>query len=372
MRRLLIVFLTTGLMAACTPRGTVIIDPAAASVGKVETLYIATTRGPDPETGEPFAFERSKETRYVRLGVAIPPDREPGKIDWPRPHAKPDPARDFLTTERDILPRPDAFRTQLAAEFRRRPAGKRDAIVFIHGFNMTFAEGAYRLAQLGHDLKLDSVLVHYSWPSRGHPLGYAYDRDSVLFARDGLQDVLEQVSAAGADHITIAAHSLGSLLTVETLRQMAPTRSSSGVWKKISGVVLFSPDVDVDLFHEEARAIGHLPQPFVIFTSKRDKALALSARLTGEKERLGNIDSADEVADLSVTVMDTTAFSTGVGHFDAADSATLLSILGKIATAGGVLEGDGRMGLLAGTVVTVRNATQIIMAPVAAMSGMSN
>ena len=89
-------------------------------------------------------------------------------------------------------------------------------------------------------------------------------------------------------------------------------------------------------------------------------------------ERLGNIDGADEVADLAVTVMDTTAFSTGAGHFDAADSASLLAVLGQIATAGGVLEGDGRVGLLAGTVVTVRNATQIIMTPVAAMSGMSN
>jgi len=372
MRRLIVIFLSAGLMSACAPRGTVIVDPAAASVGSVQTVYIATTRGPDPESGEPFGAGRSKETRYVRLGVAVPPVRGLGQIEWPRPHARPDPVHDFLATERDILSGPEAFRATLSQQFRHKPAGKRDAVVFVHGFNMTFAEGAYRLAQLGHDLKLDSVLVHYSWPSRGHPLGYAYDRDSVLFARDGLQDLLEQVSAAGADHITIAAHSLGSLLTVETLRQMASSRSSSALWRKISGVILFSPDIDVDVFHEQAAAIGELPQPFVIFTSKRDKALALSARLTGERERLGNIDGADEVADLAVTVMDTTAFSTGAGHFDAADSASLLAVLGQIATAGGVLEGDGRVGLLAGTVVTVRNATQIIMTPVAAMSGMSN
>ncbi len=364
-------FLFIALLTGCTPRGMVVIEPAAARTGVVETVFVGTTRAADPETGEPFGFGRSEETRFARLDVAIPPDREPGEIAWAPTARTPDLRHDFVATEQNMFEDRLAFRQELARELRRQPLGRREAVIFVHGFNTTFAEGAYRLAQLGHDLKLGATLVHYSWPSRAHPLGYAYDRDSVLFARDGLEDLLHEVAAAGADQIVIAAHSIGSLLTMETLRQMSESRHAP-VRDSIAGVILFSPDIDVELFHAQARAIGELPQPFVIFTSKRDKALALSARLTGERDRLGNIDSAEEVADLAVTVMDTTAFSTGAGHFDAAHSAVLLSVLGQITAVGGVLEGEGRVGFLAGSVVTVSNATQIIMAPVAAMSGLGN
>lgn len=369
MRRLCLALMIAGVTAGCIPRGAVTVDPAAARTGTVESVFIATTRAPDPRTGEPFGHGRSKQARYLRLDVAIPPEREPGTIDWPPARRAPDLAHDFVASAQEIMTGPAAFRAELARELRRKPAGRRDAVVFVHGYNTTYAEGAYRLAQLGHDLKLDAAFVHYSWPSRAHPLGYAYDRDSALFARDGLQTLLEQVAASGADQILITSHSIGSLLTMETLRQMALS-GRSDLLRKISGVVLFSPDIDVDLFHTQVAAIGKLPQPFVIFTSKRDKALALSARLTGERKRLGNIESAAEVADLSVTVMDTTAYSTGAGHFDAAASASLLLILSQIAAAGGILEGEGRLGFLAGTVITVRNATQIIMAPVAAMSNL--
>lgn len=371
MNRISFAVLTVALLTGCTPRGAVVIAPAAARTGAVETVFIGTTRAPDPESGEPFGFGRTEETRFVRLDVAVPPEREPGEIDWAPKGRAPDLSQEFVATAQDVFSGPEAFRTELARDLRRQPAGRREAIVFVHGFNTTFAEGAYRLAQLGHDLKIGATLVHYSWPSRAHPLGYAYDRDSVLFARDGLEDLLREVTAAGANRIVIAAHSIGSLLTMETLRQMSEPQDAR-VRDSIAGVVLFSPDIDVELFHAQARAIGDLPQPFVIFTSKRDKALALSARLTGERDRLGNIDSAAEVADLAVTVMDTTAFSTGAGHFDAAHSAALLSVLGQVAAAGSVLEGEGRIGFLAGSVVTVRNATQIIMAPVAAMSGLGN
>jgi len=357
-------------LAACEPRGTVRIDPAAAATGAVRAVFIGTSRGPNRETGEAYGPDRlnSGETRFVRLDIAVPPDRAPGEIAWPRQGRKPDLSKQFVATGQTDFADAGAFRAALRRELARQPLGHREAVVFVHGFNTTFAEGAYRLAQLGYDMRLDAALVHYSWPSLGHPLGYAYDRDSLLIARDGLQHLLDEVAASGADRILIAAHSLGGFLTMETLRQMAVggDRRLAG---KIGAVVLFSPDIDVDLFHAQVHAIGKLPQPFVIFTSQRDRALTLSATLTGQRDRLGNIQGAEEVADLQVTVMDTTAFNTGSGHFNAADSPMLLAILGQMATTSATLGDQGNVGLLSGAVLTVQNATQIILTPVTAMSG---
>ena len=357
-------------LAACEPRGGVVIVPGAAEVGTVETVFIGTTRAPDPETGEEFGKVRSQKPRYARLDVAIPPNRVPGEIAWPRERRAPDPATQFLATREVVYSGAPDFRADLGRAFVRNGRQGREAVVFVHGFNNTFAEGTYRLAQLGHDLDLKGELVHYSWPSRAHPLGYAYDRDSALFARDGLETLLREVEAAGARRILIVAHSMGSALTMETLRQIAIT-GQKRLLGKISGVALISPDIDVDVFRAQALRIGELPQPFVIFTSKKDRALALSARLTGQHDRLGNVTEVAEVADLKVTILDTTAFSSGVGHFTAGDSPALIKILSRLADVGDAFAADqtGRTGLLPGAVLTVQSATEIVLLPVTALSG---
>ena len=101
------------------------------------------------------------------------------------------------------------------------------------------------------DFRLPGIGVHFSWPSAAHPLGYTYDRDSVLYARDGLEQLLRQVSAAGPDRIILVGHSLGSMLVMETLRQME-IRSPAWAQRNLGGVVLVSPDLDVDVFRQQS------------------------------------------------------------------------------------------------------------------------
>ncbi|MDH5529891.1 MAG: alpha/beta fold hydrolase [Paracoccaceae bacterium] len=366
-------FVTTILIviatAGCEPRGEVVLDPTAGRVGTVETIFVGTTRGADAETGVEFSKTRSQTARFARLDVSIPPDRELGNISWPRPNRQPDAKSEFLAVNEVIYPGAAGFRADLARTLANEARGAREAVIYIHGFNNNFAEGAYRIAQLGHDLGAKGAFVHYSWPSRAHPLAYAYDRDSALFARDGLEELLSQVEAAGAERMLLVAHSMGAALTMETLRQMAIAKNHA-LLSKISGVVLISPDIDVDVFRAQARRVGNLPQPFIIFTSKKDRALALSARLTGQHDRLGNVTDIEEIADLKVTMLDTTAFSTGVGHFNAGNSPALLIILGKLSEVDDAFTGDqtGRTGLLPGAVLTLQNATQIVLSPVAAIS----
>lgn len=371
-RRIVAGLALVAVLAGCSTRGSVVVVPAAAATGTVETIFVGTTRSADPEAGTDFGIGRSAETRYARLDVAVPPDRQPGTIVWPQGRMRPDPHRVFLATAEHLYPDPAAFRADLSSVLLGERRGTREAVVFVHGFNSTFAEGAYRLAQIGHDLDLRGAYVHYAWSSRGHPLGYAYDRDSALFARDGLADLLRQTQAAGAERILLIAHSMGAALTMETLRQIAIS-GDRALLNRIAAVILISPDIDVEVFRAQAAGIGTLPQPFYIFTSKKDRALALSARLTGQRDRLGTIADIDEIADLRVTVLDTTAFSSGVGHFNAGTSPGLLTILGRLNEVDAAFARDraGRAGLLPGAVLTVQNATQIVLSPVTALSGMA-
>jgi esterase/lipase superfamily enzyme len=113
-----------------------------------------------------------------------------------------------------------------------------------------------------------------------------------------------------------------------------------------------------------------LPQPFVIFGSSRDRVLNISATISGGGDRLGNIDGVAKIADLKVTYLDTTAFNPGTGHLNLGENPALLKLFGGIVGIDEAFRADARsrVGLLPGLVLTVRNATEVVLAPVGAIA----
>lgn len=350
-------------VAACTPRGTMVVVPPETAEGPISTVFVGTTRG--LEGKGVFGGARSEELSFARYDVAIPPQRDIGEITYPVPR-RPNVSTDFVTTAQRLYGADAEFRGDLSRALRENG---REAIIFVHGFNNTFTEGLYRIAQLRHDLEMPGVALHYSWPSAAEPLGYVYDRDSALFARSGLEGLIRETIAAGATHVTLVAHSMGSFLTMEALRDIA--QEDGRVMAQVRGIVLISPDIDIEVFRMQARDIGTLPKPFVIFGSNRDRVLRLSALITGQQGRLGSLNDLEMIADLDVTYLDVAAFSKGSGHFVPGTSPALIRLLGRIGEVDEAFGNDaaGRTGLLPGVILTARNATRIILTPVAEITG---
>ncbi|MCC5987630.1 MAG: alpha/beta fold hydrolase [Pararhodobacter sp.] len=349
------------VLSACAARERVdfLQDPAAGA--ELHTVHVATTRGPDPEQPVP-GWSREEALQFGSYVVAVPPERRPGRISRPRGRQQLNPERHFtLTAQREL--NAAGFRSTVAHELSTLPAREREAVIFVHGFNTTFIEGVYRVAQLGSDLALPGVALHYSWPSLGAPLAYAHDRDSVLFARDGLQQMISETSSAGAPRIVLVAHSMGAHLLMETLRQMAIAGDRN--LSRIGGVILIAPDLDIDVFRSQARRIGPLPQPFVIVSSQRDRILQLSARLSGETARLGNLGDPTELAEFELTLIDVSAFSTRAGHFNIGNSPALIQMMTQLGVVDRALTADaaGVLPLLPATILTIQNATQVVLQP---------
>jgi esterase/lipase superfamily enzyme len=347
-------------LVACAPRGRFTAVPPDQASASEETIFVGTTRTLETEG---FGFGRADELSFMSYDISIPENREPGELSWPPRTRKPDSARDFLTAQQFVYSTPQSFRSAVASEVKRE--NLTSAVVYVHGFNVNMAEGVYRFAQMHHDLEVPAIAVHYSWPSRGSALGYIHDRDSATFARRGLEELLDEVAAAGVTEITIISHSLGASLTMETLRQIA-LEGDSKLIDRIRGVVLIQPDIDVDVFRSQARDIGQLPQPFVIFGSSGDRVLNISARVSGVGERLGNLSDVSRIADLAVTYVDTKNFAAGSGHMNLATSPALISLFGGIDDMEKAFVADekARVGLLPGIVLSVRSATEVVLTPV--------
>lgn len=350
------------VLAACTPRPVLAPFPQGVELGETAKVFTATNRalgatGPGPA--------RSDVMSYAQTTIAIPPQRSLGQIVTPRRRAA-DPNVDFLVAGSRRLADATGFEGALRRELRSRPASERDILIYVHGFNNTFAEGVLRMAQLTHDLDLNATPIHFAWPSAANPLGYERDRGSALFSRDALEGVITSAKGAGARRIIIIAHSMGSFLTMETLRQMDIAKPGR-VGRDVHGVVLISPDIDVAVFRTQARRIKKLPDVFAIFVSEHDRALQLSARLTGEPNRLGTLNDPAEIADLSVTIVNVSRFATGngLGHFVPGTSPELIEILSRAADVENAFSADaaGRTGLLPGSVLTLQNVTQFVLTP---------
>lgn len=308
--------------AACAPRATAMRaapDPAAT----IQPVFVATGRELH-KTGPIFGLARRDGLNYFRADISIPPTHATGQIEWPE--GVPDAATDFVVTGTQVYQSAD----RMLAEMRRKSAGT-ETLVYIHGYNNTLSEAMYRLAQIKTDFNFNMPGVLFSWPSAGDARGYIYDRDSVLFARDDLVGLLRQLTARPGDKVFLLAHSMGSQLTMEALRQIA-IGGDRHLLGRISGVVLMSPDIDPDVFQRQADAIGTLPQPFLIFITQVDRALSLSAFITGRKPRLGVIDSAAEVNRSDVQVIDFSALADGgaYNHYVPVTSPAAIEMLNAI------------------------------------------
>lgn len=359
------------LVNACAgrPVGVLVPNGTAAGATEVEVL-VATTRAPSPTPGVLYGGERAEELSAASIVVSIPPPatREVGQVQWPK-RLPADPSREFSTVS--VTPMTDVSQARTWVK-THLPASRR-VLVFVHGFNNRYEDAVYRFAQIVHDSGADVAPIMFTWPSRASVFDYVYDKESTNYSRDALEELLRRASSnPEISEVTIMAHSMGSWLTVEALRQMAIR--DGRVAAKIQNVILASPDLDVDVFRKQWEAMGDMKPKFTLFVSRDDRALGISSRISGNIERLGQVDPTQEpyrteFEKAGITVLDLTALKGGdrLNHGKFAESPEVVRLLGNRLIAGQtVTDADVGLGERVGAVAlgaaqTVGSAASIVV-----------
>lgn len=267
---------------------------------KDHKILIATTRSRTDTPNTLFDGERSSGRDFAQAVISVPATHVSGAIEWPTVLPG-DPTREMVPRSAGYLKDAAAFRKELRAELAARPPKQRSVMLFIHGYNTLFAEGLYRFTQVVHDADFPGVPVLFTWASRGDVTEYVYDLNSATVARDELQATLEDLAASGATQINVLAHSMGTWLLMETLRQMTPAQRG-----RINQVVLAAPDIDLDVFKDQMQRIGKLKSPLILLLSRDDRALGFSQLIAGGKARVGGYDDEAALAKLGAVVVDLT------------------------------------------------------------------
>ena len=293
-------------------------------------VFYATDRA---KTGDQAPNDRYGPGRgKLVFGVAdisIPRDHRMGTLEGPaiaKLEFREDPERHVVllaVAERDRT----SFFRELGGRIAASP--KRNALVFIHGYNITFAEAARRTAQLTYDLAFDGAPLFYSWPSQGNVPGYVIDANNTDWTATHLKDVLiGMAERSGADNIYVIAHSLGTHALVEAVEDLGRERPS--VRAKIREVILAAPDIDAEIFVRDiAPRIAAEGSGITLYASANDKAMIASRNLHGYP-RAGDSSRGILVARGVDTIDASGAGTDFVGHAYYGDSASIISDMFEI------------------------------------------
>lgn len=314
------------------------IAPAApGQVAATHRLLLATSRAKTQEPGVIFSGQRAPTLSFGFVEISVPAVHKTGDLERSPSPKVADPARYFAARRLGLYTSENGFEEELRQSIRQHDGR---ALIFVHGFNTSFGEAAFRMTQIVHDSGYEGTPILFTWPSAARVVDYIYDSNSATAARDGLEEMLRLVARSGATRIDIIAHSMGGWLTMETLRQLAIT-GDRDLGGRLADVVLASPDIDVDVFKGQMRRYGVPENSFVVLTSRNDRALDLSGFLAGNQPRVGGAIDAAELAQYGVVVLDVTDFSApgGLNHTKFAENPLLIRMLGE-----GLADTDGDSG----------------------------
>lgn len=200
-------------------------------------------------------------------------------------------------------------------------------ILFVHGFNTSWAESITTAAQLEADIGLDAKMVVFSWSSRESFLDYPGDEEQIAASVGDLCRLLIDIlESSQVSELHIVAHSMGARGAVAALKAIYKSAKRS-MLRKIVNVVYAAPDIEQHAMTRDylpVWAFAHLAT--TVYASNRDWAMWLSERFHGSP-RVGSIGKTIYIQPGIVTVDVSRVDKSAWGHSAIFDSRELASDL---------------------------------------------
>jgi esterase/lipase superfamily enzyme len=288
-------------LSGCLGDDSALTSPAASpgpGLSRDPRLLVATTRLP---VGEPlrkpwFGSQRSPDLIFAEARLTPPSGSLLGSGSW-------------------SIAGVEALDKSGAAQAFAQAALGRDLLLYVHGYRESFETAAASTVELSQGIRFPGATGLFTWPSAASTFSYVADRESAMWSRDAFEDLLAAMARTpSGGRIHIVAHSMGTLLTLETLRMLRGSGGESAM-ERIGAVVLAAPDIDIDLFARGLERLGPDARKITVISSTNDRALAVSSRLAGGIVRAGAADR-ERLEALGVRVADASEFGGGIINHD--------------------------------------------------------
>lgn len=306
-----------------------VVDVGLQKINRVVGILYKTVRRP-AVTSKNLSYSGDRDSaHYGAAEISIPHNRKIGEIARPfkigiwgfEIELKEEEGKHFKVKAITEMHREDWLHVL-------KNASSKEALVFVHGFNVEFQDALFRFAQIVWDLGYGGLPVLYSWASRGSVLDYPYDRNSALIGRIPFLELLGDLSAQGVTRVHILAHSMGNLLVLDALSTHTPPQPLG-----IDELVMAAPDIDVDQYKLIAPMARKLTKGMTLYASSADRALAISRKIAGKMQRAGDVIGDEPVLVDQVDTIDASVFGTdlmGLNHSHYATDRSILNDLKRL------------------------------------------
>lgn len=196
------------------------------------------------------------------------------------------PACNYEVTDIRQLPQ-RSFETSIAKRLSTNP--ENSALVFVHGFNISFTEAAQRTARMSYHLQYQGAPLFFSWPAQSD---YLKDEQNADYTVPQLVEFLQVVAEEStAENIYLIGSSMGCEPLCEALAKLKISRENMDRFKEL---ILIAPDINRSKFAEQILPKLHNTRAHItVYTSNRDDKLML-AHKKRFGVRLGDVvDSAE-------------------------------------------------------------------------------
>ncbi len=248
----------------------------------VMQVFFATDRQQtgDRHPARQFGAGRGPIT-YGSCEVSIPREHRMGELESPsllRLQFRADPNRHVVLLRTELAGREQFFPALSQAIAAR---GEKSALLFVHGYRVSFEDAARRTGQMAYDLAFAGVPMFYSWPSQGRLSGYMVDETNIEWTQSKLTEFLiDFLEGTEAEHVYLLGHSMGNrALTRAAAAVIANRPDLAG---RLREIILTAPDIDADVFRRDiVPALAAARTPVTLYASSNDEALRMSQRVHG-------------------------------------------------------------------------------------------
>lgn len=227
-----------------------------------------------------FGGKRS-DLQYGKIVVSVPYLHTLGEIERPsywRLEFSEDPNKHMMIQSLKKQNKEDFFK-----QMKERIAKNgKSAFLFVHGYNVSFADAAFRTAQITFDLRFTGEPVFYSWPSQASTTSYTVDEANIKWATYNMKNFLKDyLTKSEAENIYLVSHSKGNRGLTKALIELM--NENPALKSKITEIILAAPDIDAYVSKRDIapKMITKIGKPITLYVSSDDLALMASKKVHG-------------------------------------------------------------------------------------------
>lgn len=305
-------------------------EPKDDKGGKI-SLFFGTNRNDTGlnDTNDKYGDQLS-ELKYGICEVTMPKGHIQGEIErpvdlWVYEFPEKETRHVILKTISE-LSQQDFF-TTLFNSFNKLSV--KSAMVFIHGYNTSFADAARRTAQIAWDVPFNGIAGFYSWPSAGKTLQYLSDIEKADASISALEEFIEGlIEKTGVECLQLVAHSMGNRILTASLNNLSDKQELQETIHIIQQIILAAPDIDQDVFNSTILPrLSNVGTRRTLYSSDKDNALKWSENFRNNRPRLGDAGSDLFVKNGIDTIDASNIKSSGNNHSYIFDTKELLNDL---------------------------------------------